>query len=356
MEHPLYKQIQNDIRSRIQSGELPSGALVPSEKELAQQYGVSQITSKNALNGLVEEGLLVRYRGRGTFVRELLSSERGHPHQHQPQPSAKKTIAMILPTMKTRIDQQLLDGLERYCSERDYDLLIRITRESPEEEAFAIEHFRERGVDGYIIFPVEQESYNNAILRLTLDRVPLVLVDRFLKEIKTYSVSADNYGGVRTAVSDMLAAGHEHVALLSPEITNTVTDERAKGFEAAFMERGLPIDKTLWCLLDLDTLGKGLGQQEISRFLREKSEVTALFAVNAELARYAFYALRDIWPQAENRPLLAAFDDPDLEGVPYVRQHLDEMCRSAVELLAEQLEGKYDPRREVVPVAWVQTG
>ena len=143
MEHPLYKQIQNDIRRSIQSGELPAGALVPSEKELAQRYGVSQITSKNALNGLVEEGFLVRYRGKGTFVRSRALLKDRSPGR------IRKTIAIILPTMKTKIDQQLLDGLERYCAEREYDLLIRISRESQEEESRAIEQFRERGVDGF---------------------------------------------------------------------------------------------------------------------------------------------------------------------------------------------------------------
>ncbi|MFB4323172.1 GntR family transcriptional regulator [Paenibacillus sp. CR_12] len=348
MEHPLYKQIQNDIRRSIQSGELPAGALVPSEKELAQRYGVSQITSKNALNGLVEEGFLVRYRGKGTFVREQGSSE-----GPQPRTDTKKTIAIILPTMKTKIDQQLLDGLERYCAEREYDLLIRISRESQEEESRAIEQFRERGVDGFLIFPVEQESYNNAILRLSLDRVPLVLVDRFLKEIRTYSVSSDNYEGVREAISGLLAEGHRHIAFLSPEITNSVTDERAKGFEAAFLEQGLPIDKRLWCLLDLVTIQEGHGPQEVLRFLQGCSDVTAVFCVNAELARYAHYAMREIWPATESKPQLAAFDDPDIEGVPYIRQQPDEVSRRAVDLLSEQLAGKHEPRREVVPVQWI---
>ncbi|MGG3505895.1 GntR family transcriptional regulator [Paenibacillus lautus] len=348
MEHPLYKRIQNDIRQRIQSGELQAGDLVSSEKDLAQRYGVSQITTKNALNGLVEEGLLVRYRGRGTFVREQVILEELHLMS-----GTKKTIAIILPTMKTKIDQQLLDGLERYCADREYDLLIRITRESQEEEYRAIKQFQERGVDGFIIFPVEQESYNNAILRLSLDRVPLVLVDRFLKEIKAYSVSSDNYGGVREAISSLLAVGHRRIAFLSPEITNSVTDERARGFEAAFMEQGLPIDKTLWCMLDLETIAEGHGQRDVFRFLRDRSDITAVFAVNAELARYTHYAIREMRTGAGNEPQLAAFDDPDIEGIPFVRQQLDEVSRRAVDLLSEQLSGTHEPRREVVPVHWI---
>ncbi|GAB6930497.1 hypothetical protein JCM10914A_44800 [Paenibacillus sp. JCM 10914] len=347
MGYPLYKRIQADIRNRIEIGELKQGDLVPSEKELAEQYEVSQITSKNALNGLVEEGLLVRYRGKGTFVRELAEL-----HEPMIQANMNKTIALILPSMKTKIDQQLLDGLERYCADMELELLIRITRESQEQESRAIEYYRKRGVDGFIVFPVEQDSYSNAILRLSLDRVPLVLVDRFLKEIRTYSVSSDNSGGTRAAISSLLDAGHGRIAYISPEITNTVTDERAKGFEAAFLERGLPIDKTLWCMLDLETIAQGSGQGAVTRFLDEHRDVTAVFAVNAELARYAHHAMRDVWADDGERPQLASFDDPGLEDVPHVRQQLDDICRRSVELLSEQLNGTYEPRREVLPVKW----
>ncbi|MCA0755971.1 GntR family transcriptional regulator [Paenibacillus sp. N4] len=350
MSEPLYQKIQNDLIRRIQSGELDVGDLVPSEKELAEQYGVSQITSKNAIKGLVDEGLLVRYRGKGTFVRafgDRPASELKALAEH-----GAATIALVIPSMKTRIDQQLLDSLEKHCASAGYELLIRITRENPDEEARAIERFRNRGVDGFIVFPVEQNSYNETILRLSLDRIPLVLVDRFLKEIKTYSVSSDNMGGVKEAVEDLLARGHRKIAYLSPEITNTATDDRARGYEAAFIERGLPIDKTLWCLLPLPSIVAGMVPEYILSFLREHRDVTAIFAVNAEIARYAYEALREMRGQSarETMPELVTFDDSGLEGLTYISQQVDEIGRLTVGLLSEQLSGRFEPRREIVPV------
>ncbi|MFB9276458.1 GntR family transcriptional regulator [Cohnella cellulosilytica] len=349
MSQPLYKRIQDDIRQQIRLGELRPGDIVPSEKELTLRYGVSQITSKNALNGLVEEGLLVRHRGKGTFVR--LPEERSDAAAvHPAGPGA--TIALVLPTMKTKVDQRLLDSLEKHASAAQYELLIRITRESQEQESRAIQRFRERGVQGFIVFPVEQENYNDAILRLSLDRVPLVLVDRFLKEIRTYSVSSDNVGGAREAIAALLDEGRSRIVYLSTEIANTVTEERAKGCEAAYMERGLPIDKTLWCLLSLQTIAEGRALEEIARFLGERKEATAVFAANAELARYAEKAIRSVWGDEDTRPKLAAFDDPDLKGVPFVGQLEDEIGRIAVELLKEQLSGSFEPRHVVVPVQY----
>ena len=65
---PLYRQIQADLRDRVASGELPPGTQVETEQELMAHYGVSRATVRQALSGLVAEGLLEIRRGRGTFV------------------------------------------------------------------------------------------------------------------------------------------------------------------------------------------------------------------------------------------------------------------------------------------------
>jgi len=56
------------LRRRILSGDFPPGVLLPSEEALTKEYGVSRITVRGALAVLEEEGLIVRKRGKGTFV------------------------------------------------------------------------------------------------------------------------------------------------------------------------------------------------------------------------------------------------------------------------------------------------
>lgn len=65
---PLYVQIREFIRKEIQEGTLSFGQKLPPEEEMAQQFGVSRMTMRRALNDLVEEGLLYRKQGLGTFV------------------------------------------------------------------------------------------------------------------------------------------------------------------------------------------------------------------------------------------------------------------------------------------------
>jgi len=68
---PLYVQLYVVLRSQLQSGVLQPGDLLPPESELVRDYRVSRITVRAALEQLVNDGLIERQRGRGTFVRAL---------------------------------------------------------------------------------------------------------------------------------------------------------------------------------------------------------------------------------------------------------------------------------------------
>lgn len=61
-------QISEKLRHRIETGELQALAAIPSERELAQQLGVSRMTVRGAIDDLVNEGLLIRRQGRKTVV------------------------------------------------------------------------------------------------------------------------------------------------------------------------------------------------------------------------------------------------------------------------------------------------
>jgi GntR family transcriptional regulator len=65
---PLYQQLYEQLEGRIRSGQWKPGDRIPPESELLTQYEVSRITVRKVLAMLVAEGLLVRERGRGSFV------------------------------------------------------------------------------------------------------------------------------------------------------------------------------------------------------------------------------------------------------------------------------------------------
>lgn len=66
---PAYLQLRNAIAARISSGSIPPGHALPSERQLAQELGLSRMTVRHALASLVKAGLLEQRQGSGTFVK-----------------------------------------------------------------------------------------------------------------------------------------------------------------------------------------------------------------------------------------------------------------------------------------------
>src|SRR5438132_9147212 len=66
---PLYQQLQRALRHAIETRVLGPDDALPPERDLATELSVSRITVRKAIDGLVNEGMLVRRQGSGTFVR-----------------------------------------------------------------------------------------------------------------------------------------------------------------------------------------------------------------------------------------------------------------------------------------------
>lgn len=65
---PIYLQLREIIRNSIEDGEYLPGTAIPSENELADFYKINRITVRNAVDALVQEGLLKSIQGKGVFV------------------------------------------------------------------------------------------------------------------------------------------------------------------------------------------------------------------------------------------------------------------------------------------------
>ena len=74
---PLYAQLVGIIKRSISSGALAIGDLLPSEAELCRALNVSRNTVRQAIGELEDEGLVVRKRGKGTFVADPNTNRRG---------------------------------------------------------------------------------------------------------------------------------------------------------------------------------------------------------------------------------------------------------------------------------------
>lgn len=74
---PRYMRLQKLIRQAVDNRRLSPGSALPSERDLCEEYGLSRVTIRKAIDGLVEEGLLERRQGAGTFVSESVQKASG---------------------------------------------------------------------------------------------------------------------------------------------------------------------------------------------------------------------------------------------------------------------------------------
>ncbi len=316
------------------------------------EYKVSKITVKNALTALADDGLVIRIQGKGTFVASQLPSAETPASAASAGTTGGHIVGFIIPTMKTRVIQQLVDHVEYFLQRAGYQLILRITRESSAEESQAIKELTGLGVKGLIVFPTEDEKYNESLLRLSLDKYPFVFIDRYLRNIDTYTITSDNRGGAYETVTYLLDQGHRRIALISPENTNTAIEDRTAGFEKAYIDRGISIDKGLWCHVPLDILRSENALPYISNFLIEHSSVTAIFTLTAEMANLTSRALKQLSSEPGSVQLIS-FDNPELVPVPFVMQDEQRMAQAAVELLCQQMNSDYNPQHVVIPVRLV---
>lgn len=70
----IYVQVADDIQADIDAKRLVSGARLPSELELADQYGIARLTARRAVTLLRERGKVVTLVGRGSYVAPLVGS------------------------------------------------------------------------------------------------------------------------------------------------------------------------------------------------------------------------------------------------------------------------------------------
>src|SRR5690349_15078228 len=73
---PRYRTIERAIRQRL--AKLTPGAELPSDAELCEEFDVSRMTARHAMNRLIQEGLVYRIPGRGTFVGEAPTHRRAN--------------------------------------------------------------------------------------------------------------------------------------------------------------------------------------------------------------------------------------------------------------------------------------
>lgn len=344
----LYLQLITHFRVRILDGNLPPGSRLPTELELAEEYNISRGTVRQAMTALVNEGLLERIQGRGTFVRTTpLLSKRDRITL-----STSKRIGLLLSYPGSELDLDILRGVEYAAKSRGYQVTFAYTEESAEQQTSDINRLRADGVSGLIIYPLSNITYSEAIWNLESHGVPFVLIDRYLPGLDADYVISDNFSGGFRATEHLIILGYSRISFCysyTGTLVTTSVRDRFEGYRKALEEYGLPFDESL--IFEHPRLPKGSPDPYVE-FLRRSDRPEAILTSVDNEAASLMKAAQQVGLRIPDDLALVGYDNlrftvhsnPPLTTVA---QSCREMGAQAVDLIIKRIDGQRGPKRHI---------
>jgi DNA-binding LacI/PurR family transcriptional regulator len=345
-DQPFYRNIYDFLLGEIKSGKLLPGDRVPSEKELCGQFSVSRITSKRALELLTEQGYVIRFPGKGSFVAKK-------PGKTRNLPSGFRSIGFVISDFSDNFGTRLLFAIEDTCRELGYHLILKRSMDSVTEEAKAIASLTALGVDGLLVLPIHGEYYNEEILRLILEKKPLAFVDRKMRGLSAPSFSTDNIAAARTGAEYLLSLGHRNIGFYSGPIKNTSTvEDRRHGFIDAYAGNSIPINEQFFCTSLISSWTYPFSNREhviedielVKNHLLTYPEISAAFSAEYNMALIINAAAQQLGRRVPGDLSILTFDSsPSITGTSrftHLLQDEERIGRKAVEALDAMITGR----------------
>jgi len=301
LERPqsLVVQVEQALRRSIAAQAYADGKL-PTEVELAATFGVSRETVRRAAEVLQREGLLTKYRRRGTLVR----SETPSVARSADLPVPLAPLAFVSADYRSTPDNNdknsdgdessgehvttgvgtlMLQGALDEAGRANADVIVRST--TPDKLRPALEQLvRAQRIRGAVLASFAEEK---PLKKLGGKSLPIVLVDHDLTVPLVSSIRDDSAAGVRLAVEHLVALGHRRIAYVNWRQTD-LNPWRLQGYREALRSAKLPVRRAYEWDASVNPAG---GDDTAERLLRADVPPTALVCFNNSLAQFTIEAL-----------------------------------------------------------------
>ena len=315
--------------------------------QVAEKAKVSVATVTRVFNHRTDVSEKVRKR-----VQEVIKKINFSPDKSS---ERRLNIGVIVSIEKPAVDEylaQVLDGVTRYSGESNLDATIVINCVSFERPSL-IQIIRERRCDAVVL--VSPEKIIDEIKALEKASIPTMMVNYDIAAARIGYINNKSYSGALAATSYLIQLGHKKIGFLCSTMKNSVNhQERLQGYMNAMRNSALNV-KEKWIIEHQPTQRTPeAGYKEAQKLLSESPEVTAIFAMNDEMA---FGAIKACWDRGLKVPddiSIIGFDDIPFSSYMHpalstVRQPISELGYRATKYLALYLKGEISrlPREEL---------
>nr|WP_255654252.1 GntR family transcriptional regulator [Cohnella sp. REN36] len=318
--------VKDYVLSQIEKNEISQDDRIPSESEFAKMLDVSSITVRKALTDLVNEGVIYRVRGKGSFV----------ANQH---PTAVKTTSNLVAFIISGLDlhdssyMRIMKGVQSFLSQNDCKLMIEFVENNFEQERELVLQLIQSEIRGLLVYSSDPEAARSYLDDIRKTSIPFVMLDRFPSGYPVSCVACNNHDGAYEAVEYMIGQGHRRIGFAAYDFHFSSESDRYQGYRSAMSHASAAVDNE-WLYL-----GRDLDYPKLAGQIR-RGEITAMFCANDKRAIEALEKLTAEGIRIPGQFSLMGFDD--FEGVKFakvplstVKQHFDMLGYEAAKLLFE---------------------
>ena len=351
---PKYYKLKQALLTDIQNGVYPPNSKLPSESQLRKKYNISSTPIKRVIRELVSEGIIYTIQGKGCFVNgSKLETSKIYQNINIDY-MRNKRIVFITPGMLDGFYSPILQGLLKMIQKRGYRLEIYNSEGEYAVEMKLLSKCLEEMISGLIFIPNSYERDYRHLFQIQKKGIPVILVDRNIKNSYFDYVGSDNINASKSAVKYLIKLGHKRILYWGrrwkKDNSSTIL-ERYEGYRQALIESGIKIDPDL--VLD-DAKGTYYTweievEDKVKKLLKKKIKFTAIFAINDGLAINIYRKFKQIGIKVPQDVSIIAFDDSEIAEkfelpITTVRQDVYGMGLKAGEQLFKRidaiLEGK----------------
>ncbi len=234
-QEPKYKEVYQWALEGINSGVLRTGEKLPSENELSERFGLSRQTVRHAIDILVQEKLVQRVRGSGTYVGAGIRPERRERYRN---------IAVISTYVDSYIFPSVVRGIERVLAKTGYTTQIAFTGNRVSREQDILNNLMEKDmIDGLIVEPAKSALPNPNLhyyQKFKERGIPVLFFNSRYPDLDMPCVSMNDERVGQKAVEYLIQKGHRRIGGIFKS-DDGQGRLRYKGFLTGILQAGIKL-------------------------------------------------------------------------------------------------------------------
>lgn len=266
------------------------------------------------------------------------------------------TVGVIVPEMVTPFASQVINGIQSILYANGLKVIIAESHEDPQKEKENLQLMERFMVDGIIICLCSYKENKEEYLRLQQAEMPMVFYDRIPHGLDVSQVTVDDYMKTFFLVEHLIRSGRKRIVHLKGPDDVYNSTERTRGYKDALSKFKIPIEADMLIKTGL-TFDDGAKAADL--LIEKGTSFDAIFAFTDTLAIGAMNRLRELDKKIPEEIAIASFSGTVLSTIVYpqlttVEPPLQEMGRTAAELILEKIKNPASPNRSVVLDAEIQ--